>query len=455
MWYPRRREDPVKRLLAGRFNAFVTLPDGLHAYVAVTKLVVVIRVFAGAYDGDPLRVHHLRRRDVPEELHDGQGWNLAALAKLLRSLGENCAADGETKVQKTKDKGTLALYARMSAQTRRKQRAGSSCLMIPCAAIRAHIPALKAETVKFWLLAASHGDELGRAFAGVDHFWSMGYHPEKTVKQLRELEQLGLMRYTRLNERDPKTGWYLPNAYQFNPTLFYVRKARRSAALAVSDKPYGALPTWERLIGRPDRTFPSVSDHNQLVKPTPESSTKNQSQLTNASNHHHHQNSALKSGGTDGRDGRDLKQDADATPAFAPAPDGAKPKEKPARSADQTPAPHGATHDPSPGSARPPSRRADYEQPLPDEGAERLAQYLNAQGITRLWQARELVARHGVESVDRAYDMVREERRKRVVRSEYGLMEHWLSKGMVKTQDQAHYDPNGFTGFADAALAGD
>lgn len=439
MWFPRRRPDALEQLLRARFSAFVTLPGGLHAMVTVTRLVVIVRTFAGAVNGDPLQTWHFERRETPESLHDGQGFNLTVLQGFLSGLGITHSSQESN--MKTRDKKKLALYASMARMTRQKQR-GGSCLMLPCQAIRQYIPAMKAEMVKFFLLAASHGDELGRAFAGVDHFWSMGYHPEKTTKKLRELEALGLMRYTRLNERDPKTGWYLPNAYQFNPALYYVRKALRPAALAISEKPFCDIPMWERLIGRPDRSFPSHSDHNQRFEPKPESKIKNQSQLSKASNHHHHQNSAFENGGGGQNSRRDEKTSAAAQQkskeqgqeqkASLPAPEGAS----------QTPAPHGAKIPQPPSSERPPSRKADFEQPLADDSAELLAQMIKSDFGTRLWQARELVCEFGVAHVAKARDMVIEEKRKRYVKTEIGLMRHWLSKGMVAVEEQARaYNP--------------
>lgn len=348
-----------------------------------------------------------------------------------------------------KSKRMLALYASMARMTRRKQR-GGSCVMLPCQAIRRHIPALSGETVKFFLLAAANGDDLGVAFGATDYFWGLGYHPEKSGKRMRELESLGLMRYLRKDAFDPVTRRRMKDVYQFNPELYYVRKQRRAAALALSETPFFVLPTHENQIGKPDRVFRSTSDHNQSLYPPPESSTNNQSQVTKSMNHHHHQNSALKSG-----DGRDWNRDSDNYPQ-EPAQSAKKGQEqKPkattpaAHAANQTPAPQGATSPQPPGSARPPSRRADFEQPLADERAEQLAQDIKREFGTRLWQARELVHGFGAAYVSKARDMVIEEKRKRFVKTEIGLMRYWLEKGMIPVEDQTRaYDPNAKYGFA-------
>jgi len=438
VWYPRRRPDPLEQLLRARFSAFVTLPGGLHAMVTVTRLVVIVRVFRESYCGDPERTWHLDRREAPESLHDGQGFNLDVLREFLSGLGISHSAQ-ESKVKHTRNKKRLALYASMARMTRQKQR-GGSCLMLPCQAIRQYIPALSPETVKFYLLAAANGDDMGIAFGATDYFWRLGYHPEKSGKRMRDLESLGLMRYVRKDAYDPVTRRRMKDVYQFNPELYYVRKGRRAAALALSDTPFCIMPTLESPIGEPDRKVRGNPDRNQSLEPKPESKSKNQSQSTKSKNHHHHQNSAFENGG----DGKNSRRDGNSSAAAQEQRQGQEQKASlPApNGASQTPAPHGAKTPQPPSSERPPSRKADFEQPLADDSAELLAQMIKSDFGTRLWQARELVCEFGVAHVAKARDMVIEEKRKRYVKTEIGLMRHWLGKGMVAVEEQARvYNP--------------
>jgi len=331
-----------------------------------------------------------------------------------------------------------AIRARLA---REKQR-GSSCLMLPVQMIREIVPCLDAETVKFFLIAASYGDQFGRAWAGQREFMEIGYSSDATTALLRRLEADGLMRYIRQGERDPMTGRYFPNVYQFNALLYYIRKKLRSGALKLSTREFAPIMT---VHGLKHLIFdsPSNEDHNQLVEPTPETSTKKPIPESRTRNHHHQPKNArgrVEKDSFEGVEGADSRIDRDASVAqsrdyldsTADSSD-SKPRKAKSNGNGKGKNSEAKQNDPSPNSAPPPSPD-QVANPLPDPDMEKVAQVIKALG-TRMPQARSIVLRHGMDKVVPAVEHLQAEMSSGKVNRPIGLLLHWLNNGLAVVGD--------------------
>lgn len=336
---------------------------------------------------------------------------------------------------------TRAQNAKFARLLRDKQR-GSSCLMLPVLSIREHVPALDAELLKFFILAASHGDNRGVAFAGVRHFWGLGYHPDQQSGLFKALEATGLIRYIRKGERDPITRQFSANVYQFNPALYFIRRRTRFEAMSLSNVPFNELP---RRAGSESRIggSPSFSDHNQLVKPTPESSGRKplpESRARTTTTNHPFSYEGEKTSdpmAADVRSGdydKRLDPNADSSESLSP-----KKKARANRQSRNGKA-SGANQNPTtPRSAAPPSPE-QVANPLPDPDDEAVAARLKQIG-TRLPQARSIVIQHGRDRVIPALEHLKAEMDKGGVKRPIGLLLSWLEKGTVGSDKPAQPEP--------------
>lgn len=456
-WWERfaDQEDAFERFVRrSAHEVFIQIGDGSYALLSAVNNAIAIHRFGANILADPTMT---RYGVLPDGLHDGKGWNLSLL---LRFISENDDARGlllqlPRPIQRTNNdyhsvpeivtggimrrKSSDASRATQAAQARlaREKQRGSSCLMLSAKAIRDIVPCIDAELVKFFVLAASYGNPLGVAFPGTREFWRLGYHPEKTAAFIAQLEQVGLMRYLRKDARDTLTGAWLPDAYQFNPALYFIRRRLRSEAAALTDLPFAALPMLDvqPLIG----SLYSNADHY----PPPESSIKNHHQWTNAMNHHHHQKQSFEggrgAGSVEGANGSGRAKNKSASANGSTSGAGAKPKTKDKK---QDSSAVGASNPPAPAGAKkgvpgaPALPRRQFDTPLPDETAENLAHDIKATCGTRLWQARELVNAFGVTRVNKAHEQLVAAMRKGGIRSPFGLMRTWLERGMIDAEDQ-------------------
>ena len=325
--------------------------------------------------------------------------------------------------------GTRAYNALRARLTREKQR-GSSCLMLPVRSIREIVPPLDAELVKFFVLAASYGNEVGTAWAGQREFMSYGYRSDDVTAHMRALETVGLLRYVRQAQRDPVTRRFLPNVYQFNPALYFIRRRLRVEAASLSDRPFGA----KSLI----LDSPSTQDRNQLVKPTTETSTKKPEPVTRKKNQQQTPFEEVE--------GRDSRIDPEAVRAAnkvhsayidpeADAPQTAKTKAKRSGSGGSgfASAAGAKQNAPTPHSAPPPAP-AIVTAPLTDPDDEAVAKRIKELG-THLPQARGLVACYGRDRIVRAYDPLKAAIDKGSVKNPIGLLRKWLDSGMFAEKD--------------------
>jgi hypothetical protein len=169
-------------------------------------------------------------------------------------------------------------------RSKKRRELGGPCLLLHVDAIQRIVPCLDGEMVKKFLLAASHVNELGVGWPGVRQFMAYRYTAESHKPDMKALEEVGLIRYIRENAKDPVTRRQLSDAYQINPEVVYIRRAKRAEALALSDKPFMPLPSLEepdRKMSEPDRSFLSDSDQNQESTNTKNQRQLNQRQLTN------------------------------------------------------------------------------------------------------------------------------------------------------------------------------
>jgi len=85
-WYPRRRPDAEKLLLAVASRAVLIQFEhehGNYAIVSVTQRIAVVH-FLRTPHGDAVHSQYIA---LPAGLHDGRGWNLIELLCLIETLG--------------------------------------------------------------------------------------------------------------------------------------------------------------------------------------------------------------------------------------------------------------------------------------------------------------------------------------------------------------------------------
>jgi hypothetical protein len=344
--------------------------------------------------------------------------------------------------------------AARSREVRGRQRRTDSVVMLRAAAIKRHLPCIDAEVIKFWLLASAHGNELAVSFAGVDAHGRLGYHPEERTELMRACEDVGLLRYIQRGGRDHLTRRLLPNVYQFNPDLYYVRRKLKPAALAATQTPFNPLPVFESrsdsrsefsvdprsgVSGLQGKSLigdsPSNADHNQYeVSNANQPKQFNQRKLTNTTNRSLNERESLIGGET----GSEAGTEKPRVWSRSNQPNGKEPTRsgKPARSApEKNPLP------PTPLSAEAPAeQKSRYGVPLADEH-EALAQELftvctqpSGKRLARLWQCRQLVDEFGTEAGAWGIPRLRTAIQTGGVNNPFGLLKSWLLKRMSEAE---------------------
>lgn len=452
MPYPPRTDQLVRALQESRRRLFVRLADGRRVMVGATDHIVTV-LFLVPGKADDHDTHVFLRRDLPTLYEDGYGWNLAALQGFIDGLGGLGATVATSRpaerIQVRRHHSMNARRRRHARLRQRRQPSGSACLLLRCEAIKQIVPCLDGETVKFFLLAAAHANDQATAWAEQRAYWAMGYHPEKVARRMDELEAAGLMRWIRRNQYDPVMRRKLPNVYQFNPTLVYVRREMRAAAYGLSDVKFADVQRIEKPDResrtksdqgqkahgkKPDRTFPSTSDHNQLEnltntrEPKPRTTTSEapapifQGARVESAKENSSRGRSSPLSGAKSRPGK--------TKSTQPAPDGASAQSAPAR----------ATSPPLPPRSALPLVARDYNAPLPDPALESLSHRLQAKAPTRIYQARELVDRYGCAAVEWGLTHLTAEQKRGAVPRPFGLMKYWLKRGMSGAADEPPTD---------------
>lgn len=433
--YPRKRDELDSIILSTR-HLHLRLHDGRLGLLMATEHILSLIVFESDVKREEPAAHVIvYRKDYPA-MFDGKGWKLNDLEAFVGELLAQARPDEGNLMEKS---ARLTLYAKMRAyrraagkpQRRRREGMGEACLLLRCAALKQVIPCLDAETVKFFLLAAAHANEVGVAWAEQSTYRGMGYHPEKYGLHMESMVEAGLMRWIRRNYFNPVTRRKEPNQYQFNPELVYVRRALRAQAYGLSPNAFEGLKKRDEIRENPDRKVREKSDQDPVRE-------SNQHQLTNTMNHHQRSNSGFESADSRGKSAQsgapgEKKQDKNPDRNLRSTSDQAHSAQNSDAKSPRSAEPRQSTPPPTPS---PDEQR--YSLPLSDITAEALAHQVKAEAPTRLWQARQLVDTYGAAAVEWGLgELAAALRAGTVKKSPFGLMKTWLVKGMHTTGEQA------------------